>query len=58
MSRMKTITKLIFAVVSTMFLTVGAMQAAERLDSIAAGRVSTYSGNLMDPPTTPCQLPD
>lgn len=55
---MKTITKLIFAVVSTMFLTVGAMQAAERLDSIAAGRVTTYSGNLMDPPTTPCQLPD
>jgi len=48
---MKKLVSLTFAMVSTMFLFVGATQAAEKFDSIGA---SATPATVMDGPSLPC----
>lgn len=50
---MKNILSLILAVASTMFLFVGATQAAEKFDSIGS-KTTSLSGTVMDGPGLPC----
>jgi hypothetical protein len=53
---MKKISALLFAVVSTLFLTVGAVRAAGHFDTLAnPSKVSAFSNGLVeDPPAPPC----
>ena len=52
---MKKLLSLILAVASTMFLFVGATQAAEKFDTLGKGNAASLSGTVMDGPTIPCQ---
>jgi len=52
---MKRITSLLFAMVSTMFLAVGAVRAAEKFDATAGHGKTTLSTNqVFDGPAMPC----
>ena len=51
---MKKLVSLVFAVVSTMFLFAGATQAAEKFDTLSAGKASNLTGSVMDGPSMPC----
>jgi hypothetical protein len=53
---MKKTTSLLFAIISTLFLAVGAARAAEKFDG-RAGK-DTSAGSLMDGPAMPCSMPD
>jgi len=55
---MKKSTSLFFAIVSTMFLAIGAARAAEKFDS-HAGKDAALSGtgSVMDGPGMPCGNP-
>jgi hypothetical protein len=56
---MKRILSLLLAVASSMFLFVGATNAAEKFDSIARSPNATLSTSLAeDPPGLPCSVPD
>jgi hypothetical protein len=50
---MKKIASLLFAIVSTMFLAVGAARAAERFD-VHADKDLSLTGTTMEGPTMPC----
>jgi len=53
---MKKSTSLVFAIVSTMFLAIGAARAAEKFD-VHAGK-DKLSGPVMDGPSMPCTSTD
>jgi hypothetical protein len=53
---MKKSTSLLFAIVSTLFLAVGAARAAEKFDG-HAGKDGSLSGTVMDGPGMPCLNP-
>jgi hypothetical protein len=55
---MKKSTSLLFAIVSTMLLAVGAARAAEKFDTQAGKDLSINSGSVMDGPGMPCGVPD
>jgi len=55
---MKKIVSLILAVASTLFLFVGATQAAEHFDAIGKSKSTTISDAVMEGPTLPCGVPD
>ena len=55
-SVMKKFTSLFFAIVSTMFLAIGAARAAEKFDA-HAGKDGSLSGTVMDGPGMPCVNP-
>jgi hypothetical protein len=50
---MKKITSLTFAIVSTLFLAVGAARAAEKFDG-HADKTASLGGSVMDGPGMPC----
>jgi hypothetical protein len=50
---MKKFSSLLLALFSTLFLAVGATNAAERFDTLGQTK-STSSGSVMDGPTLPC----
>jgi hypothetical protein len=54
---MKKITSLLFAVVSTMFLVVGAAKAAEKFDTTNQGKSPLLSKEVFDGPSLPCIVP-
>jgi hypothetical protein len=54
---MKKSTSLLFAIISTLFLAVGAARAAEKFDG-QADKASTLTGSVMDGPTMPCVVDD
>lgn len=51
---MKKLTSLFFAVVSTTFLFVGAIKAAEKFDSIAKSTTPAHTGSFANMPGLPC----
>jgi len=51
---MKKITSLLFAVVSTMFLAVGAARAADKFDSTGHGKTTLSTDQVFDGPGLPC----
>ncbi len=53
---MKKIISLLLAMASTMFLFVGATQAAERFDSVGNNKSTSLSGTVMDGPALPCAV--
>jgi len=53
-TEMKKLLSLILAVASTMFLFVGATQAAERVDTLGNSKATSLSGTVMDGPGLPC----
>jgi hypothetical protein len=55
---MKKLLSLLLAVASTMFLFVGATQAAEKFDTIGNGKSASLSSTLMEGPGLPCVTPD
>ena len=55
---MKKITSLILAVVSTMFLFVGATKAAEKFDATARSALPAIAGAVEFLPLPPCIIPD
>jgi len=55
---MKKLLSLLLAVASTMFLFVGATQAAEKFDTLSNAKESALSGTVMDGPTFPCATDD
>lgn len=54
---MKKYTSLFFAIVSTMFLAVGAARAAEKFDTQSGSDLSLNPGSFMDGPGLPCGAP-
>jgi hypothetical protein len=55
---MKKLTYLIFALVSTMFLAVGATRAAENFDSLGQSDKPSLAGPRQDGPCPPCVIVD
>lgn len=55
---MKKLISLTFAMVSTMFLFVGATQAAEKFDGLAQSSTPMVSAAATDLPPLPCIIPD
>ena len=55
---MKKLLSLALAVASTMFLFVGATQAAESFDTIGNAKSTSLTGTVMDGPGLPCVVPD
>lgn len=53
---MKKLISLTFAMVSTMFLFVGATQAAEKFDGLAQGSSHTLVSAAPDLPPAPCDI--
>ena len=53
-AEMKKLISLLLAVASTLFLFVGATQAAEKFDTNAQSKTTAISGTVMDGPTLPC----
>ena len=51
---MKNITKIILAIVSTMFLAIGATHAAGQLDTLGSSKINTFAETVMDGPSLPC----
>jgi hypothetical protein len=59
MAAMKRITSLLFAVVSTTFLAVGAAKAAEKFDTTKQeGKTPMLTDQVFDGPALPCVTPD
>jgi len=54
---MKKIASLFFAMVSTMFLVVGAAKAAEKFDATNQGKSPLLSKEVFDGPSLPCIVP-
>ena len=52
---MKKSTSLLFAIVSTMLLAVGAARAAEKFDG-NADKAASFGGPVMDGPNMPCVI--
>lgn len=51
---MKKNSSLLLALFSTLFLAVGATNAAERFDTLGQTKSTSLSGSVMDGPTLPC----
>jgi hypothetical protein len=51
---MKKISSLLLALFSTLFLAMGATQAAERFDTLGQPKGTSLSGTVMDGPSLPC----
>lgn len=55
---MKKLSSLIFAIVSTLFLAVGATRAAEKFDSLGQTNTPSIAGPKQDGPVPPCVIVD
>ena len=56
MGEMKKMLSLLLAVASTLFLFVGATQAAEKFDTNVQSKTTSLTGTVMDGPGLPCMV--